>query len=255
MHFIIDIYRTITVWTLFLIASFIWGLGCDVMAIFRVKLETRLRWQHFIAKIILGFAGLKVTLNGIENLPKEDGGIYAANHFSYLDPIVLIGRFPKNLSWIIKKELLLWPFVGWHLRSHGCIPLDRSNRESAVRDLKNAASRITGGDNLVIFPEGTRSRTGELYPFKKGAFHLSIDSGKPIIPFYLLGTHEALAADSIVPRRSHVYVNIGKPIYPDKYSKENIDIYMNDYRQILLKLKDEADEWKLSQANKSKKEK
>ena len=135
--------------------------------------------------------GVKIVLRGQENLRPGQNYIFMANHVSNLDPPVLIPSIPGRCSVLVKKELFRTPILGTGMKQADLVPVDRADREAAIESVREAIRVLEKGLHMVIYPEGTRSRDGRLLPFKKGPFHLAIDSGVPVIPVTILGTYES----------------------------------------------------------------
>ncbi len=189
------------------------------------------------------FGGMPMVLQGWERLPAEirEGRqpvIFMSNHESQLDPPVLIGVLPLPAVYIAKKEVKLIPFVGWAAMVAGVIFIDRRDRERALRSIHEAALEIRGGKSVVIFPEGTRSRTGELLPFKKGGFALAQDAGVPIIPMATVGSFRVLPPGSGLLRRGRIDVLVGTPVDPAAFPER--DALAVEVRQRILALIAEA---------------
>jgi 1-acyl-sn-glycerol-3-phosphate acyltransferase len=122
--------------------------------------------------------------------PAEGGPfVVVANHQSLLD-IVLLARMPQEMKWVIKEELFKVPWIGWMLRLTGDIAVRRGDPESGGEAVARATAYLRRGMNVMIFPEGTRSRDARLLPFKKGAFRLAIETGVPVLPVVVSGTAE-----------------------------------------------------------------
>jgi 1-acyl-sn-glycerol-3-phosphate acyltransferase len=122
--------------------------------------------------------------------PAEGGPfVVVANHQSLLD-IVLLSRMPREMKWVGKEELFKIPWIGWMLRLTGDIAVRRGDSESGGEAVAKARAYLRRGMNVMIFPEGTRSRDARLLPFKKGAFRLAIETGVPVLPVVLSGTAE-----------------------------------------------------------------
>lgn len=171
------------------------------------------------ARGIAWFCRVPFTLTGWERLPEaiREGRqpvIFMSNHESQLDPPVLIGALPVPAVYLAKKELKYVPFIGWAAWVAGMIFIDRGNRERAIGSIQDAARQIHGGKNVVIFPEGTRNRTGEMLPFKKGGFALAQDAEVPIVPMATIGGHEVLPPGSLRLCPGRYVVAVGAPVDP-----------------------------------------
>ena len=168
------------------------------------------------------FCHIPFRLSGWERMPEaiREGRqpvIFMSNHESQLDPPVLVAALPVPAVYIAKKEVKYLPFVGWAAMAAGVIFIDRGDRERAVRSIHDAARQIRNGKNVVIFPEGTRSRTGALLPFKKGGFALAQDAGVPIVPMATLGGHQVLPPGSLRLRPGAFTLLLGEPVLPAEY--------------------------------------
>ena len=165
------------------------------------------------ARLLLTSAGVTVTVEGTEHLSQTDAQVVVANHQSWFDILALFYVLPVELRFVAKKELFAIPFFGWSLRALGHVRLDRHNLAAAIKAYE-VASRYIREQRLsvLVFPEGTRSRTGQLQPFKAGPFVLAIQSGAPIVPAYVAGTFGILPKGSIRVRPSAVHVMVGPPI-------------------------------------------
>ena len=122
--------------------------------------------------------------------------IYCVNHQSAMDIPVLFESLPVQFRFVAKRSLFNIPFMGWHLRRSGHIPVDRDRPREALKSMKKAAQEIREGKSVLLFPEGHRSRNGELLPFKSGSFYIAILAGVPIVPITLNGTSHVLKPDT-----------------------------------------------------------
>ncbi|MBU4275948.1 MAG: 1-acyl-sn-glycerol-3-phosphate acyltransferase [Proteobacteria bacterium] len=157
----------------------------------------------------------RVRLIGGDKLQPGEAYVFAGNHASALDIPSLQSVMPKNFRWVAKKELFSIPLFGPALTAAGNIPVDRSASRQAMQSLILASRRVSDGASVVIFPEGTRSDDGNLLPFKSGGFLLAIKSGKPVVPFYLHGTRQAMANDRFLLDPGPIEVILGDPIPTD----------------------------------------
>ena len=124
-------------------------------------------------------------MTGQEHLDPKRTYVFVANHWSYLDAAPLFAYTGRRMGMVAKKELLKAPILGYGMGFVNVIAIDRSNRERAVETLKIATERLSSGICFGVCPEGTRARPGEMLPFKKGAFHMAVQAGVPIVPIAL----------------------------------------------------------------------
>ncbi len=162
--------------------------------------------------------GVKVVVRGLENLRPGQNYIFMSNHVSNLDPPVLIPSIPGRCSVLVKKELFRIPILGTGMRLADLVPVDRSDREAAIEGIHAAMQVLQRGLHMVVYPEGTRSSDGRLLPFKKGPFHLAMDSGVPVVPVTLLGTYESWPKTRFALRPGTATVVFHPPLDPHGYS-------------------------------------
>jgi 1-acyl-sn-glycerol-3-phosphate acyltransferase len=163
-------------------------------------------------------AGIVLDVVGRENLGRRETFLVMSNHQSLYDIPVLFHVVGPNIRMIAKKELFSVPIFGRALAGAGFIAIDRGDRNRAMRSLDAARDLLASGTHVWIAPEGTRSRTGRLLPFKKGGFHLAFEAGLPILPITLRGTRDVLAARGLRSRKgAHVRVTIHEKIDPARY--------------------------------------
>lgn len=137
--------------------------------------------------------------------------VVVANHESFVD-ILLISHLPMEMKWLSKQTFFKIPLVGWMMRLAGDIPLRRGERDSAIEALRQCRIRLDRRVSVMIFPEGTRSKEGELGPFKDGAFSIAIDAGAPVLPLAVHGTRTALRKHDWRLGRSHATVRVLDPV-------------------------------------------
>ena len=142
-------------------------------------------WANWGARNWLRLTGVKVVVTGKENLDPNQAYVFVANHYSYLDAAPLFAFTGRRMGVVAKKELLKAPILGYGIGWVNVIAIDRSNRERAVESLKLATERLQSGISFAVCPEGTRAPPGEMLPFKKGAFHMAVEAGVPVVPVAL----------------------------------------------------------------------
>ncbi len=164
------------------------------------------------ARVLLGAPGVKVEVVQHAPLDPKRPYVFMANHASMIDIWAVFVAVPFPLRFIAKKQLGAIPLFGWAMRAGRFIFIDRQNAASARRSIAEASRRIKSGQSVVIFPEGTRTRDGSLAAFKKGGFHLAIESGAEIVPVAIHGSRELMPRGSALIRSGHVRLEIGEPI-------------------------------------------
>jgi len=160
---------------------------------------TQLYWvAMWIVKMGVRAAGIRVEVEGIENIPAGRSCIFMCNHVSNLDPPVVLPVLPRRCSVLLKKELMSIPILGTAMRMGQFVPVERGGRRDAAQaSVKAAAEALRSGLSLMVFPEGTRSRNGRLSMFKKGPFFLAQQTGAPIVPIALSGTESMMRKGSV----------------------------------------------------------
>ncbi len=171
-----------------------------------------------VGKLGVRMAGVKIELRGAENLQPGRTYIFMSNHVSNLDPPVLIPSVPGRCSVLVKKELFRVPIFGTGMRLGELVPVDRRHHEAAVESINAGIRALQHGLHMVTYPEGTRSPDGRLLPFKKGPFHLAMDSGVPVIPVTMLGTYESWPKTRLALRPGTATVVFHPAIDPRDYS-------------------------------------
>ena len=175
------------------------------------------KWSRSSAK------GLRIDIQatGQENVP-DSGFVYASNPESLGDSLVVGAALPGDFMWAAKRSVMNVPFLGWHLRLAGHVPVDRNTGKDAALAVMEAFERVLRNDKpLLVFPEGTRTADGKLKAFKNGAFQAAVYAGKPVVPVAIHGTFTLMSRDAVDTGTSTsaddrlVTVQIGKPIYPN----------------------------------------
>lgn len=186
-------------------------------------------------KGILWISGLKMNIDGADQLDFSPPRIYVANHSSYMDIPCLFVGLPVNLYFIAKAEVKKIPFVGLFMMATRMIFVDRKNRMKAVSSMNSAAELIKKGKSVLVFPEGTRSRDGSVKSFKKGVFVLAYNAGLPVVPVLLEGTNQVMAPDSLMVTPGQVQMTIGQPVMGNDHSSP--EAFMNSTREAMIDLK------------------
>jgi len=177
--------------------------------------ERALRMARTIwAPGLLGGAGARLRVEGGEAVDWASPALFVCNHQSMIDiPALQVGLLPAYLRFITKEELMHVPILGPYMRSVGMIGIDRGNTAEGIERLKAQARRCHDDCAVVVaFAEGTRSRTGQIKPFKKGAFMLALQAGIPIVPVSIEGARRVLPSDGFKVRPGTIRIDVGEPI-------------------------------------------
>jgi 1-acyl-sn-glycerol-3-phosphate acyltransferase len=177
------------------------------------------------------FTPMFVKVSGKENIKPETSYVVIPNHQSYYDIFVIYGWLGLDIKWVMKKELRKIPGIGFGSEKVGHIFIDRSNSRMALESLRKAREKLVKGTSVVIFPEGTRARNGQLANFKRGAFKMAMELNLPILPITINGTKSILPSNStnLLPGRASLIIH--EPIDIKKFSKENLPDLMQLVRE------------------------
>jgi 1-acyl-sn-glycerol-3-phosphate acyltransferase len=172
-----------------------------------------------IVRLGYWLVGIRIAVEGLENVPANTACIFMANHISNLDPPALLPRIPGRTSAFLKKSLMKIPVLSWGFKLGEFIPVSRDGSVSGAQESVAAAkSALEKGVHITTFVEGTRSPDGRLLAFKKGPFYLAMQTGAPCIPVSLYGTESLMAKGSVRIRPGVAHVVFHAPIYPASFS-------------------------------------
>ncbi|KAG1365335.1 1-acyl-sn-glycerol-3-phosphate acyltransferase [Cocos nucifera] len=182
-------------------------------------------YGHVTGRMLMWILGNPITIEGSEF--SNTRAIYICNHASPVDIFLVMWLTPTGTVGIAKKEIIWYPLFGqlYVLANH--LRIDRSNPTAAIESIKEVARMVVQKNlSLIIFPEGTRSKTGRLLPFKKGFVHIALQTRLPIVPMVLTGTHLAWRKNSLRVRPAPLTVKYLPPIKTDDWEAEKIDDYV-----------------------------
>ena len=189
--------------------------------------DRRGRVQHGFARLwswlILHTIASPARVEGLDTIDLSRPHVFVSNHISALDIPVLYTSLPIQFRILAKKELFRYPFMGWHLRRSGQIPVERESALASMRSLSAAAESVRAGTPVVVFPEGGRSADGRIKPFMSGAFYVAIRAGVDVVPMALVGTYEALPMNSFHIRPGRIELIVGRPIPTTGYGKRDAE--------------------------------
>jgi 1-acyl-sn-glycerol-3-phosphate acyltransferase len=186
---------------------------------------------HVGVRLGLALSGIRVRVAGAQNVPHNRAAVFCSNHQSNVDPPILFDALHPRMHILYKAEIDAIPILARSFRLGGFIPIDRRNKEAALRAIETGAASIRAGNSFLIFPEGTRSRTADLLPFKKGGFVMALKAQAPIVPVAVQGGRAAMRKGSSIIRPVTVSIRVGEPIETAGLALENRDALIARTRQ------------------------
>lgn len=213
---------------LFLIIYFIISLPFMLMELVIQQFNMNLRnviclkWVQFGFWMVMKVSGVKTEVEGLENIPEDKAVLFAANHRSYYDIITTYQYTKRPMGYVAKKEMKKIPFLSWIMYFVNCLFLDRENPREGLKTIQKGTENLKNGISMFICPEGTRSRTGEMLPFKEGSLKMAIKAKCPIIPVGIIGS-AAIFEDHIPKiKPGKVKIIYGEPIETSQLSRDEI---------------------------------
>jgi 1-acyl-sn-glycerol-3-phosphate acyltransferase len=225
------VIRGIFTFVVFVAATVVFGGTAAFWSLVRPGSDIVMRLGRIWSRVILAAGGIEPVYEGVEHASRSLPCVFISNHQSAVDIWSLIPALPVATRFVAKRSLFRIPFFGWALAASGFIPIDRKNRAKAVRSLATAAEKVRRGRPVLLFAEGTRSRDGKLAPFKRGAFHLEIAAGVPVVPVAVSGSGWVLRPGGVFRiRRGTVRVSFAPPLDARSYAPDGIDRLSEDVR-------------------------
>ena len=184
-----------------------------------MALALTFRWKsllyvlgHWGVSIGTSLAGIRTRVAGREHLRSGQAVVFCCNHQSNIDPPILFQALHPRLHVLFKRELTKLPLLGKAFQIGGFVPIDRASREQSMAAIEQAAESLRQGNSFLTFPEGTRSRTGALLPFKRGPFLMALKAQVPVVPVAIQGGSASMRKGSRIVRPATVSVRIGMPV-------------------------------------------
>ena len=174
----------------------------------------------------LWLSGMRIEIRHPENILLDRAAVYAVNHASNVEPPILyasLSRLFPRMRILYKAELRKLPILVRAFDLAGFVPLERGNRDQSLPAIERAAHALRDGNSFLIFPEGTRSRTGALLPFKKGGFIMALKGRAPVVPVAIKGARDAMKKGSLIIRPVRATISFGPPIETASLSMEDRD--------------------------------
>ncbi len=226
-------YKWLVVAPMLALSTFVIGTLTVIMASVAGAKIASMTCGPLWARINACLTPMTVKVIGRENIDRKQSYVIASNHQSQFDIFVLYGWLGVDFKWVMKMELRKVPFLGSACYRIGHIFIDRSNHEAAVASLREAKKRIVNGTSVLFFPEGTRSDTGKLREFKKGAFLMALDLEVPVLPVTIVNTRNILPPRSLnlFPGRAKMIIH--PPVDIKRYGSDGAEQLMSDVRGII----------------------
>ena len=218
----------------------LWTFVCSIFAIAFLVFDKSLKSYFWLSPVfsggILKISRVKVEKSGLDNFEHDKPYIFVSNHSSQFDIPVLQHSIPNRMGMIFKKELAKIPLFGWQLKWGPYIMIDRKDYESAMKSIEEAKEKINKiGMSVVVFAEGTRSKTGEVQSFKRGAFYLAAKSGFPIIPVSISKTNKIMPKGKFRIYGGKVKIHFDTPIQTNKLENKKDEIeLMEKVRTVVI---------------------
>ncbi|MBR4995960.1 MAG: 1-acyl-sn-glycerol-3-phosphate acyltransferase [Alistipes sp.] len=218
--------------------SFFFVLSIIVLAV-TYPFDKSRRWVHecsrWICRLLFGVPPhIKRTIEGLENIDQNKPYVIVMNHNSGID-IFAAYKIPLNFRWVSKREVFRVPFMGPLLTIHGDIPIERGNPSEAMAKVLSLGKLwLSRGASVAIFPEGTRSKTGEINRFKMGAFNLAKEAGVEILPVVMTGTNTMFRKGGMVNWRNRVAIRVLKPISVEQVAATEVKEMAQSVRESMV---------------------
>lgn len=212
---------------------------CSFLALISGLIDRSYFTYKYVTRLFSGgiliISGVKVEASGLENIQGEGPFIFVSNHISQFDITALQYTIPLKSGFVFKKELARIPLFGWQLLLGPHIVIDRSNAENALKSIHKARYKMkTKAVSMILFPEGTRSKDGELQKFKRGAFHLASQVSYPIIPVTIRDSDKLLPKGSLKINKGTIRITFSEPVLTTKVETRNDELeLMGKVRDII----------------------
>lgn len=225
---------------LIIVATILFASVSLLVSLFDPTKEKQAALARGWARVLLWVGGVKVQVEGLEKISKDGSYVFVSNHLSYMDTPTALASIPVQFRFLAKRGLFQIPFLGWHLARAGHIRVPRGDARAAVKTMSMAAQVVRDcGISLIIFPEGGRSRNGELGSFKEGAAFIAVRAGVPLVPICLIGTRDVLPYGSGNIRPGTVTMRIGDPIPTDRATDRDRARLTDEVRHRIVALLEE----------------
>lgn len=188
-------------------------------------------WPAVIwSRIMAWLTFVRVQVRGHDNVPPDRSCVFVANHQGAYDIFAIYGWLGHNFKWMMKKSLEKIPLVGYACLRAGHIYVDKSSPTAIRHTMQTAEQRLAGGMSVVVFPEGTRTKTGKLGRFRRGAYMLATEFGLPVVPITIDGSYDVMPRGAVLPRPGKIILTIHPAIHPDAGGAHNLETLIDESR-------------------------
>lgn len=233
MSKLVSIYHTARFWILISFLSIVLGLLAIVAGLTDKSGNRAHKVSSLWCRLLCKLNGVKVEIEGQENILTDRPQIFVSNHQGYFDIFALSGYLPVQIRWVAKSSLFKIPFLGGAMKASGYIPVVRDDRKKAYEAFNKTLEKVKEGSSIIIFPEGTRSEDGKIGPFKKGSNLIASRSKCPMVPVTIIGSGDIIKKGSAVITPGSVQVIISPPVEPSNDKKENEEVLQSIRRTII----------------------
>ncbi len=196
------------------------------------------RMQHSCARawgrFICWVSRVRVRVDGLDRIDTSRGYVFMANHLSMFDHWAFLAHIPVQFRFAAKASLFRIPFLGWHLKRAGNIPVDRHHPRQVIRQFQAIGEKIRSGISIVIYPEGERTFGDALSPFKRGPFLMAKSARAAIVPVTLIGAHRRLERGSVIINPGEMEMIVHSPVEFEDYCDDELQITSDRIRDIIL---------------------
>jgi len=238
----VRLLRSLAVWVVICAATVAFGVPAIPLGLVPPRGEWFLRLARGWARVILAASGVSVRVLHSERLRPGQSFVVAPNHESFYDILVLFAFLPVSMRFLAKRNLFRVPILGWSMAAAGFVPVDRGEPGRSTATIETGLKRLERGLSLIVFPEETRTRTGDLLPFKTGAALLALRSGLPLLPIGIGGTFRIQRRGGFTITPSQVALAIGEPILVEGHSPRERTALTESLRESVAALRAEARE-------------
>jgi 1-acyl-sn-glycerol-3-phosphate acyltransferase len=235
-HSIANLLRSAWIWAATAALILLWAplLGSIRLFDFEPRHLRTGRWFRRLGRVLAKINPWRIHISGSENLHANQAYVVVSNHQS-LGDIPLISHLKLDTKWLAKAELFRVPFIGWMLRMAGDVPIDRSDRRKGAQALLRCARYLREGCSVVFFPEGTRSRDGQVMPFNEGPFQLAVREHIPILPLVVEGSGAALPRNSwIFGGIQNIHLRVLEAVSVDGWNIKQVPALRDAVRQRIV---------------------